>query len=108
MARESFTPRILHGTDAAGLASSTERMRWLTLPVLVAALLVAVPEARAEYEALEPFDAIGYKRGRKLKLKLVQIGWAAVEINTAKAFLAMREAALADGVELYIRSGFRD
>jgi LAS superfamily LD-carboxypeptidase LdcB len=57
--------------------------------------------------SLEPYSAIGYRRGRKLKIKVVQIGWAEVEVKTAKAFLAMQAAAEQDGVTLYIRSGFR-
>jgi len=56
---------------------------------------------------LEVYDAIGYRRGRPMKIEVVTIGWAEVEVKTAKAFLAMQRAAAADGVELYIRSGFR-
>jgi len=37
----------------------------------------------------------------------VQIGWSEVELKTARAFLAMRDAAAVDGVDLTIRSGWR-
>jgi len=64
-------------------------------------------EDAASSTDLEPRPAIGYRRGRKLTIKVVQIGWAEVEVKTAKAFLAMQVAAERDGVALYIRSGFR-
>ncbi|KAB2903533.1 MAG: hypothetical protein F9K40_07170 [Kofleriaceae bacterium] len=70
------------------------------------AVACAVP-ADARAEVLEPYPAEGYRRGKKLKLQLVQIGWAEVELETARAFLAMREAAAADGIDLAIRSGWR-
>lgn len=49
----------------------------------------------------------GYRNGRATPVKVVSIGWADVEVATAKAFARMHAAAAADGVELYIRSGFR-
>lgn len=49
----------------------------------------------------------GYRRGKKIKIRVVSIGWADVEIATAKAFRQMEEAAAEDGIELGIRSGFR-
>lgn len=74
--------------------------------LLLAALLVPAP-AFAEVDGLVPYAAIGYRKGRKLKIQLVQIGWAEVELKTAYAFLEMQEAAAKDGVDLWIRSGFR-
>ena len=56
---------------------------------------------------MTPRAEVGYRRGRRVAIKVVQLGWADVEVATAKAFLAMREAARADGVDLWIRSGFR-
>jgi D-alanyl-D-alanine carboxypeptidase len=50
----------------------------------------------------------GYRKGRPLKLKLVTIDWIEVEVTTARAFETMRRAAALDGIELVIRSGFRD
>ncbi len=56
---------------------------------------------------VQPRDEVGYRKGRKLRLEVVSIGWAEVEVRTARAFLAMQAAAKADGIELGIRSGFR-
>lgn len=52
--------------------------------------------------------ARGYHKGRPIKLRLVTIDWTEVEVETARAFLRMREAAARAGVSLHIRSGFRD
>lgn len=49
----------------------------------------------------------GYKKGRKLRVKLVTVGWVDLELRTARSFEAMRRAAAADGIELVARSGFR-
>ena len=56
---------------------------------------------------MTPRATIGYRKGRRMTLHVVTIGWAEVEVATAKAFLAMRAAAARDGVELWIRNGFR-
>lgn len=77
------------------------------LGVLLAAAVACAVPADARAEVLEPYPAEGYRKGKKLKLQLVQIGWAEVELETARAFLAMREAAAADGIDLAIRSGWR-
>jgi hypothetical protein len=68
-------------------------------------LLLLAPAARADSEVR---SATGFLRGRPLPLKLVTIDWVEVEVATARAFEAMRHAAAADGIELVIRSGFRD
>lgn len=49
----------------------------------------------------------GYQRGKKFKIKVVSIGWADVEVATAKAYRRMEDAAAEDGIDLGIRSGFR-
>lgn len=49
----------------------------------------------------------GYQRGKPVRLRLVTIGNDQVEIGTAEAYWAMRQAAAADGVDLRIRSAFR-
>ena len=49
----------------------------------------------------------GYRRGKKFKIKVVSIGWADVEVATAKAYRQMEAAAADAGIELGIRSGFR-
>jgi hypothetical protein len=52
-------------------------------------------------------SAIGYRNGRPLPLQLITIDLREVEIRTARAFKAMQRAAMDDGVELMIYSGFR-
>ncbi|HEY5926132.1 MAG TPA: D-alanyl-D-alanine carboxypeptidase family protein [Kofleriaceae bacterium] len=49
----------------------------------------------------------GYTKGRKTTIKLVEIGGVELEAKTARAFRQMASAALAKGVQLAIRSGFR-
>lgn len=56
---------------------------------------------------LVPRATLGYRKGRKLKLQVVTIGWAEVEVRTARAFLSMRDAAAVDGIDIWIRNGFR-
>lgn len=51
---------------------------------------------------------MGSRDGRPVPLRVVPVGAAEIELGTARAFLAMREAAARDGVELAVRSGFRD
>lgn len=51
--------------------------------------------------------AVGYRRGRPVKLRLVTLGLADVELRTARAFLAMRTAAARSGIDLKINSGYR-
>ena len=74
--------------------------------VLLSILACAAPAA-AETIALEARPAVGYKKGRPHRIKVVTLGWTDVEITTARAFLVMATAAAEDGVELWIRSGFR-
>lgn len=49
----------------------------------------------------------GYRNGKPMKVRVTTIGWADVELGTARAFLAMQEAAGANGITLQIWSGFR-
>jgi D-alanyl-D-alanine carboxypeptidase len=63
--------------------------------------------ASSSSDDLTPRPTVGYHRGRRIKLSVVTIGWAEVEVKTAKAFLAMRTAAARDGIDLWIRNGFR-
>lgn len=93
---------------------SHHRRQSMRALLLAALLLVALPEVRAntfvEYSDVDltPRSELGYRRGKRIKIQVVRIGWADVEVRTARAFLAMREGAAADGVDLWIRSGFRD
>jgi D-alanyl-D-alanine carboxypeptidase len=52
-------------------------------------------------------SAVGYRKGRPVKLQLVTLGWAEVEVRTARAFVAMREEAAESGIDLWINSGYR-
>jgi hypothetical protein len=54
-------------------------------------------------------ERIGYRKGKRQAVEVVPLGptEVEVEINTARAFLAMREAAATAGVDLRIESGFR-
>ena len=70
--------------------------------LLVLCLLCGI--ARADGE---PRAVTGYKNGKPFKLQIVDIGWAEVEIKTARAFEQMRLAAEQDGIRLVIWSGFR-
>jgi LAS superfamily LD-carboxypeptidase LdcB len=96
------------------------RHRLLTLLTAALTMFVARPApVRAEAAAVEyvdeygtaldltPQPVLGYKRGKKVKVKVISIGYELIEVATGKAFLAMREAARADGIDLYVFSGFR-
>lgn len=68
---------------------------------------VVEPPGGARAAELVPRPAVGYRRGRPMKLRVVTLGWVDVELRTARAFLAMREAAARSGVDLWINSGYR-
>ena len=57
----------------------------------------------------ERIERVGYRQGRRHVIDVVPLGPDAVEveINTARAFVAMRAAAARAGVELRLESGFR-
>jgi hypothetical protein len=59
--------------------------------------------------ATSPVQRIGYRLGQKQAIEVVPLGPSAVEVElgTARAFLAMRMAATAAGVDLRLESGFR-
>jgi LAS superfamily LD-carboxypeptidase LdcB len=52
-------------------------------------------------------NTTGYENGRARKICVTTVGGKQVEINTAKAFVRMRDAAKRDGVTLVVVSGFR-
>lgn len=52
-------------------------------------------------------NTTGYSRGRAKKICITTVGGKQVEINTAKAYVRMRDAAKRDGVTLVVVSGFR-
>ena len=78
----------------------------MRVAVLLSILACAAPAA-AETLTLEARPALGYRKGRPQKIRVVTLGWTDVEVTTARAFLVMATAAAEDGVELWIRSGFR-
>jgi LAS superfamily LD-carboxypeptidase LdcB len=51
--------------------------------------------------------ATGYKHGRAIRLRVVEVDLCEVEINTARAFRSMERAAARAGIGLVIMSGFR-
>jgi D-alanyl-D-alanine carboxypeptidase len=86
-------------------------------PVIVAAVdvqreaidaaVTPITSVRAPDVDCTPVDASGYRRGRKTPITIVKIDGEPIERATANAYLAMHEAAAADGVDLTIFSAFR-
>ena len=74
--------------------------------VVLVLFLLATPAA-AETAVFTVRPAVGYRNGRPHRIKVVSLGWAEVEVSTARAYLAMAAAAAEDGIELWITSGFR-
>jgi LAS superfamily LD-carboxypeptidase LdcB len=70
--------------------------------LLVLALLCGIAAADGD-----PRTVTGYKNGKAFKLQVVDVGWAEVEVKTARAFAKLRAAAADDGIDLMIWSGFR-
>lgn len=93
-------------------------MKSRVLMAAALAIAIAMP-ARADVTAVEyvdesgaaidltPVTVDGYKRGKRVKVEVISIGYETMEVATGKAFLAMRAAALVDGIDLYVYSGFR-
>lgn len=52
-------------------------------------------------------EDVGYDAGRPFAISLVKIDGKPVQVDTAHAFKAMREAARAQGIKLTVVSGFR-
>lgn len=76
---------------------------WFRAAVVVVVVLVASVHAHAESSR----RVLGYKRGKPVTIEVVDVGWAELELRTARSFLAMQQAAAAEGIELWVRSGFR-
>lgn len=68
--------------------------------VLLLALLPTLARAETRTER-------GYRNGRPFRIRVTTIGWADVEVDTARAFKKMAAAARKAGVSLEIKSGFR-
>jgi D-alanyl-D-alanine carboxypeptidase len=90
-------------------------VRWLLVVALIGSAPVVaraderVAEAETEADAAPaPHVVEGYRNGRRIAVKVVTVDWADVEVRTAKALLAMRDAAAADGISIRVRSGFRN
>jgi len=69
---------------------------------ILGVVLLAALATRADARS-----ATGYRGGQKLKVQVVEVGGAQVEVRTAKAFKVMANAARKAGVKLAVRSGFR-
>src|SRR5690606_36557009 len=102
-------------------------MRPLAIPTLLAASVAALvcplpslPHGRASPAAIRdlagaaaapvplvPRTVMGYRRGRKVEVDLVSLRRVDLELRTARAFLELKAAAAAQGVEILARSGFR-
>jgi D-alanyl-D-alanine carboxypeptidase len=63
--------------------------------------------ARADDDGTAPRTATGYRAGKKFKIKIVSVDGRDIEVKTARAYTAMRDAAAAAGVGLQLNSGFR-
>lgn len=70
------------------------------LAILCLLAWAAAAEAR-------PQLAKGYRHGKPLRLRVVEVDGLTVEVSTARAFRAMQRAAAADGIALRVVSGFR-
>ena len=65
------------------------------------------PSVLASRDVLVPYAAFGYRQGSRQTIEVVTVGELAVELTTARAFFAMRDAAALAGISLTIESGFR-
>jgi LAS superfamily LD-carboxypeptidase LdcB len=72
-----------------------------------AAILVALALLGGVASADDARSVTGYRNGRPFKMKVVEVGWAEIEVKTAVAFEKMQKAASKDGVSLVVYSGFR-
>lgn len=72
-------------------------MRTLVVLCLLAGLAQAEPSR----------TATGYRNGKPIRLRVVDVDLCEVEISTARAFRAMERAAARAGIGLVIMSGFR-
>jgi len=73
----------------------------------VRALLILCLLAGVAAADTQPRPAKGYRDGRPVRLRVVEVDGRDVELTTARAFRAMQRAAAARGVSLRIVSGFR-
>lgn len=67
---------------------------------MIVALCLLAELARAEV-------VVGYRNGKAVELEVTEVDGVRVEVGTAAAFVAMRDAAGEDGVYLQVWSGFR-
>ncbi|MDQ3366620.1 MAG: D-alanyl-D-alanine carboxypeptidase family protein, partial [Myxococcota bacterium] len=69
--------------------------------------LAVPPTPTLAPEPLSPYPTVGYRNGRPRTFQVVRLGASTVALQTAQAFLAMRDAAASHGIVLSIESGFR-
>jgi LAS superfamily LD-carboxypeptidase LdcB len=77
----------------------------MTHPDRVRVLLIVCLLAQRAHAETETVD--GYRNGKRIELQVTDVDGVYVEVKTATAFVAMRDAAAEDGVELVVWSGFR-
>ena len=97
---QSMLIRSLVATLVAALAMAP------TMPLLAWADGVHA-DAEVSDDLGERHDVVGYRKGKRFALDVVVIGRSLVSVPTAQAFLVMQAAALVDGIDLYVYSGFR-
>lgn len=86
-------------------------MRWLVVLCLIASASFAHGDRapRTVASDLGPVErATGYVRGKARTIEVVAVDYVWLAKSTARDFLAMQRAAAKAGIELSIRSGFRD
>lgn len=78
--------------------------------VVVLGLLtqVAYAERVVVDDAADTMTVVGYRNGKPMPLTVIEVDGVLVEVKTARAYIAMRDAAAAAGVYLSPWSGFRD
>jgi LAS superfamily LD-carboxypeptidase LdcB len=79
-------------------------VRLVRVAVLIVVCWVSLARAGTPDDARA---TTGYRKGKQIRVRLVDIDGIEVELATARAFRAMQQAAAEDGIELWIRSGFR-
>jgi LAS superfamily LD-carboxypeptidase LdcB len=77
-----------------------------TVRALLVLAIVCLLAGAAAADA-RPQLAKGYRNGKQLRLRVVEVDGLAVEVSTARAFRAMQRAAAASGIALRLVSGFR-
>jgi hypothetical protein len=89
-----------------------EGVRWLVVVLCVLASHVAraeivVGDRYGEPDETGTLAVVGYRSGKPVELQVTEVDGVLIEVGTARAFIAMRDAAAEAGVYLQPWSGFR-